>query len=160
MKLRIGMLVMGIMLCGTLYSCVLGDDEIYLLPKGYTGRVLVFFSRPEGQPVKYENRKRLYEISANGILKTQFDLNTRWHRPHEFFYGAEGSRMAIPYVDYREARDDRVQACCLGTGTAGVENHPDVKVAEFYVGTKAEIDAALKASEKNPPGVIFLRDRQ
>jgi len=128
--------------------------------KGYSGRVLVFFNRPEGQPLKYENRKRVYEIPTTGVLKTQSDLNTHWHKPDEFFYyDSSGGRTPIPYVDYRDARQDQVQACCLGTGKAGVaENQPDVTFAEFYVGTKAEIDAAFKASEKNLPGVIFQRD--
>jgi hypothetical protein len=151
---------MGITLLAAFHSCVLGDDQVYLIPKGYSGRVLVFFNTPDGQPLRYENRKRVYEIPTNGVLKTQSALNTRWHNPDEFFYyDSSGLRTPIPYVDYRDARQDRVQACCLGTGSAGVaENKPYVEFAEFYVGTKADIDAAFAASEKNPPGVIFQRD--
>ena len=161
LKFTACMLVMGIVL-GSFYSCTSGDDEVYLVPKGYSGRVLIFLDRPEGQPVKYLNGKRVYEIPPNGILKTQFGSNPGWTDPNEYsYYDNSGSRTPIPSVDYSDARQDRVQACCFGTGIAGVsENHPDVKFAEFYVGTKAEIDAAFAASEKNPPGIIFARDAQ
>ena len=160
LKFTTFILIIGIVFLAALYSCALGDDEMYLIPKGYSGRVLVFFNSQNGHPVRHENRKRVYEIPPNGVLRTQFDFNEGWTNPDEFFYyDGSGGRTPIPYVDYRDARQDRVQACCLGTGGAGVaENQPHVKFAEFYVGTKADIDAAFAASEKNPPGVIFKRD--
>jgi hypothetical protein len=92
-------------------------------------------------------------------LRTQFGPNPGWTNPSEFFYyESTGGRTPVPYVDYKDARQDRVQACCLGTGIAGVtENEPHVKFAEFFVGTKADIDTALADGVKNPPGVIFGR---
>jgi hypothetical protein len=53
-------------------SCNLGEDETYILPRNYTGPVIVIFNKSTGNPEKYNNGKRIYEINKNGILKTQF----------------------------------------------------------------------------------------
>jgi hypothetical protein len=53
-------------------SCNLGEDETYILPRNYTGPVIVLFNQSTGKPEKYNKGKRIYEIDKNGILKTQF----------------------------------------------------------------------------------------
>lgn len=48
------------------------EPETFLIPKGYRGTVRVVFDQTCGQPVKYEAKRRLYEIPNDGILLTQF----------------------------------------------------------------------------------------
>ena len=46
-------------------SCNLGEDETYILPRNYTGPVIVIFNKSTGKPEKYNNGKRIYEINKN-----------------------------------------------------------------------------------------------
>src|ERR1700748_9632 len=78
-------------------SCKRSEPTIYLIPEGYTGRVVVVFNQTGkpikykdnynhdaiyvskvGTPVKYENGHRVYEIPSNGILLTQFESTYGW----------------------------------------------------------------------------------
>jgi hypothetical protein len=51
------------------------EKEIYFLPYGFTGRVVVFFNQSEGESMKHDHDFRVYEIPKNGILKSQFNVN-------------------------------------------------------------------------------------
>jgi hypothetical protein len=52
---------------------VRNEPEVYLLPDGYVGPVLIVYDQPTGEPRKYEAGARVYEIPENGMLLTQFD---------------------------------------------------------------------------------------
>lgn len=51
------------------------EPETYLIPEGFAGKVNIIFNRKEGSPVKYKDKRRIYEIPADGILLTQFTTN-------------------------------------------------------------------------------------
>src|SRR6185312_14368855 len=53
-------------------ACNPSEPETYLIPAGYTGRVNIIFNRINGEPPKYENGRRVYNIPTSGILLTQF----------------------------------------------------------------------------------------
>ena len=75
-----------------------GENSIKLLPKGYTGPVLIVFNQPNGEPKEYEDGKRLYRIPKDGILKTKFEPDYGIHN-HQFFYeDSLGHREIIPFV--------------------------------------------------------------
>jgi hypothetical protein len=136
-----------------------GEDQIFVLPKGYSGVVTVLFNREDGQPVKYEEGKRVYEIPQNGILKTQFTKNTGWHNPDKYFYTENGNIIDVPYVlDYKELKSNNYQVCCFSTGKAGKNTSGiSVEFAQFYVGTKEEIDSAAEKNEKINPADLIER---
>lgn len=58
--------------CGEKQPC---EKEIYLLPDGFRGHVIVFFDQNDGTPVLYEGDSRLYVIPRSGFLKSQFKKN-------------------------------------------------------------------------------------
>jgi hypothetical protein len=51
-------------------SCRNPEPADFLIPKGYSGRVVVVFEQKEGAKHKYVNGRRIYEIPSNGILLT------------------------------------------------------------------------------------------
>lgn len=51
------------------------EKEIYLLPNGFSGIVLIYLNQKTGAPVEYENGARLYRIPKSGIFKSQFRKN-------------------------------------------------------------------------------------
>ena len=146
MKVLALLLVWMVLLLG-MNSCLLGQDQIFLLPNGYKGVVIVIYNQQNGQPPKYLQGKRVYEIPEDGVLKTQFAPNNSWRRPDKFFYLADGKMTEIPYViNTRELREDAVQTCCLSSGKTGkAVNDWSIEYDQFDVGTKSDIE---KASEK------------
>ncbi|HZG54231.1 MAG TPA: hypothetical protein VEZ40_19170 [Pyrinomonadaceae bacterium] len=133
-----------------------GDDAIFILPSDYKGVVMILYNHKKVQPVKYEKGRRVYEIPPDGVLKTQFPFNQGWHNLYRFYYKQNGRMIEIPYViDPKDVRSDRVQVCCFSSGKAGKDpNDTSVEFAQFYIGSKEEIDNAIEKGEKINPAEI------
>jgi hypothetical protein len=161
----IGLLLVAVSLAIGLYvwRTEVGDDEMVVLSGGYRGVVFIFYSRKDGEPMKYENGKRLYEIPPNGILKTQFSPNVGWHHFGEYYYKESDKLVRIPYaIDDVEVESDRsigsheVRVCCESSGKAGRNpNEEPIVFGQFYIGTKEEISNASEKREKiNPADLV------
>jgi hypothetical protein len=126
-----------------------GDDEIFLMPNNYQGAVYIIFNQKKGQPIKYENESRLYEIPQNGILKTQFDLNDGWHSVSKYYYIKNGKRIEIPFqIENKAIKKDTLQVCCVAVGSTSKNNGQDVDYLEFIVGTAQTIDSVSENDYK------------
>lgn len=151
----IGLMFLALLLAvgSYVWKTEFGDDEMFILPGGYRGIVFILYDQKNGEPLKYDGGKRVYEIPANGVLKTQFSLNTGWHRFGEYYYKENGILLKLPYVlDGRDVESDKVQVCCDSSGTSGkAPRDPSVKFGEFYVGTKEEISRAGENRERINP---------
>lgn len=54
-------------------SCVhQAQPETHLIPKGYKGSVIITFDDSAGAEPVYDNGTRVYNVPANGILRTKF----------------------------------------------------------------------------------------
>lgn len=76
------------------------EKEIYLIPQGYRGKLIVFFDQPDGKPIQYEKDSRIYCIPLNGFLKTRFKKNVGCMSDNRIiFYYADsvGNRTHIDY---------------------------------------------------------------
>lgn len=51
------------------------EKEIYLIPDGFSGKIIVYFDQSDGDPVEYKNNARIYHIPKSGYLKSQFQKN-------------------------------------------------------------------------------------
>lgn len=51
------------------------EKEVYLLPKGFHGKVMIFFDQPDGQEKLWEGDARLYKIPPGGLMKSRFPKN-------------------------------------------------------------------------------------
>lgn len=133
-----------------------GEEAVFILPRGHTGLVTVLFNRADGRPAKYEGAARVYEVAPGGVLKTRFAANRGWHGLYKFYYDDGGRLVEIPFVtDAREVSPGRTQVCCFSNGKAGKNPaDPPVEFAQFYVGTKEEIDKAAEAGEKVNPAEL------
>lgn len=52
-----------------------GEPEMYIIPNGYEGEIVIFFDVKSGTPKEFEDKVRVYRIPESGILKTQFSFN-------------------------------------------------------------------------------------
>jgi hypothetical protein len=158
---RICVLVtLAILLLVSTGSCgAVGDNETFLLKQGFTGRVVILFNQKDGQPARYEGRRRVYEIPADGILRTQFDFNHGWHDHGEYYYFENGHSVEVPFVlESRNLNSNTIQACCVSSGrSAKTAEDSWVVFMQFYVGTSAQIDDAFKKAEKVNPADLIQR---
>lgn len=156
-----GLLLLTLLLGVGLYlwQTEIGDDEIFILPAGYRGVVFILYDQKNGEPVKYQQGKRVYEIPPNGVLKTQFSLNTGWRRFGEYYYKENGDLVKIPYViDDKDTETDKsfdpdkIHVCCTSSGQAGRgPMESPVTFGQFYVGTEEDISKAAEEGEKINP---------
>ena len=76
------------------------EKEVYLLPEGFWGTMIVYFDQPDGQEIQYEDDARLYHIPATGYLKTQFSKNggcMNNDRIHFYYVDSLGKREPVDY---------------------------------------------------------------
>lgn len=63
------------------------SNNIFLIPKGYVGRILIVHGCKDGISKEFEGTSRIYRIPRSGILKTKFNfagssfdyMNTRYY---------------------------------------------------------------------------------
>ncbi|MGY0408754.1 MAG: DUF6843 domain-containing protein [Polaribacter sp.] len=130
-------------------SCSTGEKEIYLLPKDYTGYIVLIFNQEDGAEKKYEGDKRVYEIPSSGILKTQFKPNSGWSELSEFYYENSNSKK-IPYTyEFKELKADSVVVYGGTTGTANrdLEGTSVIRFSMYYIGNKAQIQEAIDKAD-------------
>lgn len=124
------------------------DPEIYLIPDGYVGSFYILFNLPRGEPQRYEDGARVYEIPPGGMLLMQSDANEGRIRSDkiQFFYvHPDGSRTQIKerwttslHDTPENRRDKRVTMFGGGIGIFEPIRHCKVVHKAFYVGTKAQ----------------------
>lgn len=76
------------------------EKEIYLLPDGFRGKMIVFYNQPDGDEMQYENGARIYNVPSSGYLKTQFPRNggcMNDDRLNFFYLDSLGTRKPLDY---------------------------------------------------------------
>jgi len=134
-------------------SCNVSDNEQYLVPEGFNGRVLILFNRSDGAPKEYDGRTRIYRVPESGVLKTQFAPNEVWHEfPRVFYVG--NSAYELPVVmDPNSDKPKVPYACCWSLGVFQKDSSSkQVPYEDFYVGTQKQIDSAAERAEKEGLG--------
>jgi hypothetical protein len=123
------------------FNCSNPEPEDYLLPKGFIGRATVIFNQKQGTPPKYENRRRVYEIPANGILLTQFKPEYGIISPHYYYVERSGKRMPLPVYLYEYNKDGTTRWIVQDANKPGI----------FLNGTTGQY-----ADEDNAPFQLFI----
>ncbi|MCX6225205.1 MAG: hypothetical protein NTV01_10750 [Bacteroidia bacterium] len=86
-------------ICGC-HSPIPCEKEIYLIPQGFRGKLIVFFDQPDGQPIQYEDDSRVYRIASDGFIKTRFKKNGGCMSDKRItFYHVDSVGKRIP-IDY------------------------------------------------------------
>jgi len=146
-------IILSIILSFMLLGCDTGEQEIIIAPRDYTGYIIVIFNQEDGKPVKYEGKKRVYEIPRNGVLKTQFKSNGGWSDYPEFYYEAMDQENKLPsnILSVIETLPmDTIVGFKGATGSIRKNNYDDdrVRFAKYYIGTRPDIKRAKEEAEK------------
>lgn len=137
--------------------------EIYLIPQGYIGTVVVFFDMPNGKEAKYEKDKRVYEIDSNGILftKCKEPLSLVPLKNVKYFYYDKKSkkRKELKYID-KDLYDyyNRDSVCVFSKvkeNGLSDKTHKQYDYLHFIVGTMKISDSLyLKREKTHLPNLI------
>ena len=90
-------------------SCFWGEREVYLIPEGFEGSVVIMFDETDGQPIRYEEKKRVYEIPKDGVLHTQFRDQDKYVHMEFYHLGDSGNRTLIEDVEIQLLTEDEKQ---------------------------------------------------
>lgn len=132
-------------------SCQRGEREIIVVPKGYTGYIVIIYNQKQGTATKYHDKRRVYEIPSSGILKTQFSANYGWREFPEFYCEKIAPENKIPFeTEFKNVPQDSIVAFGGVSGGANKDHKGEdvVRYLEYYVGNKEQIEAAVAAAEK------------
>ncbi len=118
------------------------EKEIYLLPDGFRGKLIVFFNQPDGQDIQYEDSARVYYIPQSGFLKSQFPKNggcMNDGRINFFYLDSLGNRKPMDYfLNLPKDSLPRDRDYILFTLLSNKESKPDFVI--HFVGHLSEFN--------------------
>lgn len=80
-------------------------DGIYLIPKGYTGDVIIVFAQQNGVSPDVENGRYVYRIPSNGILRVKTKGITGFVDTSYYYVDENGARQKIEAIRVTGDRD-------------------------------------------------------
>jgi hypothetical protein len=108
MRVRILVILSALFLtaCGTKKEC---EREVYLLPPGFHGRIIVFFNQMDGAAQEFDSGARVYRIPESGYLKSRFAKNGGCMNNHRirFFY-ADSTGQRTPLIYFLDFEGEKV----------------------------------------------------
>ncbi len=128
-----------------------GEQEIIVVPKGFTGYILIIFNQKSGLPQRYEEGKRVYEVPSSGILKTQFRGNYGRREFPEYYYDKiEPNNKLSSYAEIKKVPTDTIVGFMGASGTVKKKagDKEWLEFMEFYVGTQEKIRDAQEQIQK------------
>ena len=133
-------------------SCIAnGEQEVIVVPKNFKGYIVIIFNQKEGTPIKYEGKKRVYEIPKNGILRTQFKINDGWREFAEYYYESITPENKLPsFAEIKKNPTDSIVGLMGANGTVKMNSKSEERLefCEFYIGNKSDIEQAQEQVEK------------
>jgi len=124
------------------------ESEYFLLPIGYEGPVLIIYDQENGLPALYQGRVRIYQVAADGVLRTQFSQSRLAVNRSFWYVGQQGALLALPKVlrpdcaDYLP--DDPVAVCSTYT-----QSGPAMPAHDgFIIGRFKDRDTNLRRFEE------------
>ncbi len=87
------------------------EKEIYLVPKGFHGKIMIFFDQTDGQEKSYEGTARLYTVPPGGLMKSQFPKNGGCMNDNrlKFFY-ADSLGNRVPFLYFLDMQGKTIPA--------------------------------------------------
>jgi hypothetical protein len=134
------------------------EKEIYLIPEGLKGQIIVFLDQPDGQAVQYEGEARLYQIPSSGLLKSQFKRNGGCmgdNRIRFFYVDSIGDRTPVAF--FMDIDRDTIPAgmdYVLMTFLSETNKKPDFII--HLLGRSDEFGELLKSVRNIDPEEILM----
>ncbi len=152
------------------------EPETYLIPSNFTGEVNILFNQngvptkykneygqdtiytPKiGNPMKYENGRRVYEIPSNGILLTQFKKNDGFIDRQYYSIDRDGNRILLEVFKFEHLKKDstkyivkdKSQKGIFGDGTIGSYGNMNIAFQDFIVSNYTELDSFYTKEYRN-----------
>ncbi len=153
----LGLILVLVIFVSAAYQSAQGEDEIFIVPEGYAGYIVIIYDQEHGEPIRYAGKKRVYAIPPDGILRTQFSGNYGWADFSEFYYDSIAPENRIPFVSGPNSipKDGSVVACGGSTGNYNKDPQGGGETVEFtryYVGTSEQISKAARRISTVPRG--------
>lgn len=130
-------------------SCNVKEESLVILPKGFTGYVLLIYDQIDGEDKEYIDKKRVYRIPEKGILKTKFqaEYGVSFY-PEIYFEGNNNDRIKI-IDNWDKYSEKNINVSLFSTGKSYInDNKKEVEYTVFFVGTKEEIEKSSKEFNK------------
>jgi hypothetical protein len=102
---RLAALTLFILINSSCFSIFSSRDGIYLIPKGYTGDVIIIFNQPDGAELEIESGLYVYKIPKDGILKVRSAGKTGIVNKSYFYVGENNQRQEIKTLRITGERD-------------------------------------------------------
>lgn len=124
-------------------------NEVYLIPDGYKGCAGVFYNFKDAPPLKIEDKKIIYRVTKDGILKTSsnenfgkaYKDNSGWRNVKYYYVDKNGN----PVQRLEEGKDIHNTSVTWQAG---------LTYSQFFIGTKKE-------AEKHPQfSMCFNKEQQ
>lgn len=131
-------------------------NEIHILPKDFTGVVMIIHDQKDGAEIIKEKGNIVYQIPPDGILKTKAPL-VAGLKEIKYYYEVDGNREEIKYCwDFNQLSMDTVKVYGGSTGTNGLEKDA-IDFTTYIVSARKEADSLAKVLEKMHPLEILKR---
>jgi hypothetical protein len=148
-------LLLIILFAQELVACNNAEPEEYLIPHGLKGSVNIVFNQCQGENVRYENGRRVYEIPSNGVLLTKFKDQYGTIDHHYFYVDKTGKRTRLEIYEYQYNKDgtikwiieDPLKIGVFFDGTTGVYGGKgEMNFQEFLISDSSDLNI-YKSSE-------------
>lgn len=124
------------------------------MPLHFEGNVLVVFDDSTGKEEKYYGNKRVYEIPANGILRTKFKSPGSGRVSLLFFYSDTSTNHMLPYLtapDLANLEIKNTAPFCykFEPGTRFRQSiNKSVRFERFIIARKSNLDSIAQKQDK------------
>jgi hypothetical protein len=100
------LILLGVLCAGALYLFWNPNAEIFLVPDGYKGPIVVAFSHPRGVKRERTLDAYVYRIPNDGILRIKDSIPNGYKMVAWYYVDAKGNRTPIPHF-WPEQEQDR-----------------------------------------------------
>ncbi len=122
--------------------------KVFLIPDGYKGCVGVLYNIKDAPPLKIEDKKIIYQVTKDGLLKTssnerigrKSDLDSGWGNVKYYYVDKSGNQIK----SLEEGKDIH---------NTSVSSQAGLTYSQFFIGTKKE-------AEKHPQFSMCFNEKQ
>jgi len=136
-------------------SCQQPVQQMFVLPLGYVGPVVIVFDDHMGTATEFRGTKRVYRIPDTGVLITQFST-VRGVVDNEYVY--EVADSPVKHLEYAEdlrtavPQDTMVYGGGVSSGSRRLDQQGNItqtspSMAFFVVGPVAHADSLIRAMD-------------
>lgn len=134
--------------------------EVFILPKGFKGVVLIAYEQKNGMDAIKNDHKLVYRIPKNGVLKLKGQPSISLTQSWFYFENELGERTEFYYsFDPNEMKRNPDKIYAYGRSYREFENDGEkVKFDIFFIGYERDRDSLSRVDEKMNP-IKILKDK-